>query len=156
MDGSRPNVSFGQVYPGKADAKIVQSIGQSFALNAQGEPASDFLKTVQGMNIQWEGYILVDNTSMQRFMEWSNGPGDFVSVLSAIIDHPTEGEQIIEQTCQNVFETPGRQAPAFDWNGLSEVHFRSSIRMELALSYWNRMTTSPLPVKCEILPPIYR
>lgn len=152
MEDNPPMLTFGQLYPTRSNNNINQSIARSFALDGQGEPSTGFLRSLETYKIKWEGYLLVDSITVQRVMEWANGPGDYISLLSSGADGSTERNQLAGQSCQRIAGIDIRQNPALQWGDLVPAHFRSNLHMEDALAYWIKVTTAR-NARCEILPP---
>ena len=151
MQGNPPMLTFGQLYPTRSNNNINQSIARSFALDGQGEPSTGFLRNLETYKIKWEGYLLVDAVTVERVMEWVNGPGDYISLLSSGSDSSTERNQLALQSCRGITGIDTRQSPTLQWGDLVPAHFRSNLHMEDALAYWNRVTTAR-NARCEILP----
>jgi hypothetical protein len=151
LEGAPPTLTFAQIYPTRSNPNMNQAIEQSFALDGQGDPVNAFWQTIQALKIKWEGFLIVDNQTAQRVMEWVNGTGNYISILTNMPDHPTEGQQLLTQTCKLISGISNRQTAPFVWGDLVPAHFRSNLRMEVALAYWNRVTTSTQEARCEIL-----
>ena len=151
MEGNPPTVTFAQIYPSKTQSPITNSIRKSFALDAKGEPSKAFWQAVSALKIKWEGYLLIDNLTMLRFLEWVNGPGNFGPVLDDVSAYPAESKQIIEQTCRLVSGLDNRKTEDFVWGDLVPAHFRTNLRMETALAYWKRVTSSAVAARCEVV-----
>ena len=151
MDSDPPMLTLGQLYPTLSNNNINQSIARSFALDGEGEPSTGFWRNLDVYKINWEGYLLVDAVTMQRVMEWVNGPGDYIALLSSGPESSDERNQLAGQSCQRIAGIDTRQDPALQWGDLVPDHFRSNLHMEDALAYWNRVTTAR-DARCEILP----
>ncbi len=151
VNGASPTVTLAQMYPTRANAAIVQSFERSFSLDAQGDPSPAFWKAVSALKIRWEGYILVDNVTIQKVMEWTNGPGTYPALLGTTQDHPQESKQTILTTCQSIGGIANRGKAPFEWADIVPDHFRSDLRMEVAITYWNEMTRTNMPVNCQVL-----
>lgn len=151
MGGEAPRLSFGQLFPTRSSASVNQSIARSFDLDDQGDPSTGFSRSLDTFKIKWEGYLLVDDITAQRVLEWINGPGDYLSILSSGADNSAARNQLAGQSCKAVAGIDKRQGPPLQWGDLVPAHFRSNLRMEDALAYWNRVTTAS-SAQCEVLP----
>ena len=151
LEDKPPTLTFGQLYPMRANQATNQSIGKSFALDSHGEPSAGFWRNLETFKIKWEGYLLVDNVAMQRVLEWINGPGDYVSILGSGPDGSDQRNQLADQSCQKIAGIDQRQGPSLEWGDLIPAHFHSNLRMEDALAYWDRVK-SARDARCEILP----
>lgn len=151
MEGESPRLSFGQLFPTRSDPSQNQSIARSFGLDGQGDPSTGFWRSLDSLKIKWEGYLLVDNITVQRVLEWINGPGDYPAILSSGAENSAARSQLAGRSCKAVAGIDKRQGPSLQWGDLVPAHFRSNLRMEDALAYWNRVTTA-IGAQCEILP----
>ncbi len=147
LDGAPPTLTFAQLYSPQASTPRALSLGRAFEITHSSEIGAGFWKAVQQFKVQWEGYFLVDNISVQRIMEWINGPGNFAEDLNK----SGQSEATILQACHMASNLQKGTAVPFDWTGLAPDHFRSNLRMEIGLSYWDRMMQKGLPLRCEIL-----
>lgn len=151
MDSTPPSLAIGQLYPARSDNKMNQSIARSFDLTDAGDLSTGFRRNLDVYHIDWEGYLLVDSTTMQRVLEWINGPGDYTISLSSGADGSASRNQLAGQTCEKVAGIDRRGGTPLEWGDLVPAHFRSNLRMEDALTYWNRVTTAS-SASCQILP----
>jgi hypothetical protein len=151
MENVSPTLTFAQIYPSQTNAKLNQALERSFNLNDNGDPQGGFWKTISGLRIKWEGYLLVDNVTAQTALEWVDGPADYVSILSGGANRTPVTSQFVMQTCTSLSGLAKRKTDPFTWGALVPNHFRSDLRMEVALSYWNRVT-SLSDARCEVVP----
>lgn len=151
LEDKPPALTFGQLYPMRTNQTVNQSIKNSFGLDGNGEPSAGFWRNLDTFKIKWEGYLLVDNVTIQRVLQWINGPGDYASILASGPEASDQRNQLVEQSCQKIAGIDQRQGPALEWSDLVPAHFHSNLSMEAALSYWNRVKTAK-DVRCEILP----
>ncbi len=150
VDGSPPVLTIAPIYPARSEERS-RSIENAFSLESNGDPSSGFWKVIRSMRFKWEAFLLVDDFAVQKVMEWTNGPGDYPPVLENAQNDPETSQQVLIQTCQSVGGIANRGAAPFEWKDLAPAHLRSNLRMELALIYWNNLTTSELPINCDVL-----
>lgn len=147
MEGTPPTLTFAQLYSPFSNGNQSRSLERAFSLTSSGEPSAGFWRSVRSYKIKWEAYFVVDQNSTQRMLEWVNGPADFISPFF----EPEKTQALVQQTCQSLAGLSSREAPAFDWTGLAPEHFRSNLRMEIGLAYWNRMVVKDQQLRCEVI-----
>lgn len=147
QEDSAPLITFAQLYAPWSSTASARLLNSTFALDANGEPAQAFWKSIQSQKIKWDAYFVVDDFSVQRTLEWLNGPGDYINPLHSAADTNT----LVGQICRSMAGIGVREGPAFDWNGLAPLHFRSNLRMEIGMGYWNRVAGASKPVTCETI-----
>jgi hypothetical protein len=145
QEDSAPLITFAQLYAPWSGTTSARLLSKTFSLDANGEPAQGFWKAIQSQKIKWDAYFVVDDFSVQRTLEWLNGPGDYISPLNTAADTNT----LVGQICRSMAGINVREGSAFDWNGLAPLHFRSNLRMEIGMGYWNRVTGASKPVTCD-------
>ncbi len=150
VDGSPPVLTIAPIYPAHSTARS-KAIENAFSLTNKGLPSPGFSKAIDALRFKWEAFLVVDDSTVQRVMEWTNGPGNYPELLENALNDPAESQQVLTQTCQSVGGIANRGEAPFEWNEVVPNHFHSNLAMELALTYWNNLTTSVLPVDCEIL-----
>ena len=151
IEGAPPTLTLAQIYPTPGNPGPHQSIEGAFSLTQEGTLSPGFWKAIKTLHIQWKGYLLIDDFTVQTVMEWINGPGDFPGVIGATQNNPQESQRILVQTCESFGRLQSHGPAPFDVNDLIPAHFRSDLQMQEALSYWNLLTTSTLPIKCDVL-----
>jgi hypothetical protein len=150
VDGSPPVLTIAPIYPAHSDARN-RVIDKAFSLAPDRTPSLAFWKVISSMKFKWEAFLVVDDFTVQKVMEWTNGPGNFPQLLENAQDDPGQSQQVLTQTCQAIGASTNREDAPFEWKDLVPAHFHSNLRMELALSYWNDLTTSVLPIDCVVL-----
>lgn len=144
-------LTLAQVYPVKTATPNAQALAQSFALNPQtGEPADAFWQALQAYGLQWEAYVLTDIEGANAFLNWWSGPADYRPALTSADGNADTSVQLATQTCMAVANAATHQIGTFDWGTVVPLHFRSSLRMENGLAYWDRVTGGA-SVRCEIV-----
>ena len=151
VENSPPTLTFAQMYPTPANPGIHQSFERSFSLTQEGEPSPGFWKVVKTLGVGWDGYLLVDDFTVQKVMEWTNGAGDFPGLLGATQDHPEESKRVLMETCLSLGGIAHRKPVPFPLSDLMPAHFRSNLLMADALTYWNEMTNSDQPIGCDVV-----
>jgi hypothetical protein len=149
VDGSPPILTIAPIFPSHSRAAD-QALGRAFSLDGQGEPNQNFWKTIRSKKFKWDAFLLVDDFTVQKVMEWTNGPGNYPQVLENVQNDPAGSKQVLIQTCQSIGRISERGKAPFQLGDLAPAHLHSNLRMELALDYWNKLTTSELPIGCEV------
>lgn len=153
FEGTPPTITFAQIYPTRSESTTSRAIERSYSLSADGEPAPGFWQSIRALNVNWEGFLVVDQMTMDRILAWANGPSDISWVQAALRDNPEEIQRLLKQTCKSVGGIDRREADPFSWGDLVPAHFHSNLRMEAALAYWEKVTNAEMPIKCEVVPP---
>lgn len=147
IENAPATLTFAQLYAPYSTAESAQRLEQSFSMIPDGGPAPAFLRTVERFRIGWDSYVVVDYFSTQRMLEWINGPGSY----AAAFETPEETTALLTRTCESLKALSNRENPPFDWTGLAPDHFRSNLRMEIGLAYWNRMTGLEQAIRCDLI-----
>lgn len=151
VDGAPPRVALAQMYPAPGIPGRNQAFERSFSLTREGDPSPIFLRGLKSQDIQWEGYLLIDDFTVQNVMEWTNGAGDFTGLLGSTQSNPVESERVLKHTCEDFGQLEQHGPAPFSINDLMPAHFRSDLSMDEAWSYWNSITTSEAPIRCDVL-----
>ncbi len=149
LEDNPTTLTLAQIYPSNSPSSL--SLEQTFAFTAQGEIASSFWDKVDDYGFNWESYIVVDAVGANEFLQWLNGPGDYIGALEAASGSRENGLRMVEQTCKSIASASGRELGQVNWSSLMPAHFRSNIRLEAGLVYWDRLVDTG-PVRCEIIP----
>jgi hypothetical protein len=147
MEDVPPSVTFVQLYSPYTASENARALERAFSITVGGEPVKSFWAALDAYDIQYEGYFMVDRYSTQYILEWANGAGDYIAPL---VD-PDGPRGLVDQSCQSVSGMSLRETTPFDWTGLAPKHFRSNMRMEKAKEYWDKMTSSEQPLRCDLI-----
>jgi hypothetical protein len=151
MDDHPSTLTFAQLYAPYLQNDVARNMEKTFSLTHEGDPSNRFWSVIRDQNIALEGYFLVDQVSTQRLLEWLSGPADYTTTFF----DPAGTQTLVEQTCRSVVSLADQgekvSRPGFDWTGLAPEHFRSNVRMEIALAYWNRITVGDQVGRCEVI-----
>jgi hypothetical protein len=139
------------MYPAPGIEGRDQAYERSFSLTRDNDPSPAFWRILKSQNIHWEGYLLVDDFAVQNVMEWTNGAGDFPGLLGSTQLNPLESEQALKHMCEDFSRLKEHGPAPFSINDLMPAHFRTDLSMDKALSYWEMMTTSRVPIKCDVV-----
>ena len=142
-------LTLAQIYPSNSPSSL--SLEQTLAFTAQGEIAPAFWEKMADYGFNWESYVVVDTVGANSFLQWLSGPGDYTGVLEAASGSRENGLRMVEQTCNSIASASGRDIGQVNWSDLMPAHFRSNIRLEAGLVYWDRLIDTG-PVRCEIIP----
>lgn len=149
-DDLPPTISLGEIYPA-ADPLVSQIMERSFSLNRDGDPPAAFWQSIRSQNFEWDDYIVLDAVTVNRMLAWIIGPGDYNWVNDALREDPVQVDLLLTQVCEGLGGIDHRQTAPFSWGDLVPAHFHSQLPMEEALAYWERITKSQQPVKCEVV-----
>jgi hypothetical protein len=151
MEDGAPTVTFAQIQPNPQNLALADSIQKAFSLDAQGIPNAGFWKSFNPLGLNWDSYLVIDQASVQRFLEWVNGPGNYAAVMDALNERPLEVQQLLISSCKKSAGIDNQPKESFVWDGIVPAHFRSNLRMEQAISSWSRLAKAARPVRCEVL-----
>ena len=149
-DNHPPTLTFNQIYPSQSNAARDQAIEQSFTLDEQRSPVSGFWKELEVFQINWEGYLLVDDAGAENIFAWLKATEGLDPVSSDLLTSAEDRQQRMQAGCQAISLQSSQADRAFSWDGLLPDHFQSNIRMEVGLSYWAHAMNSNLPIRCEV------
>ncbi len=149
LDDNPTVLTLAQIYPSSAASSTF--LEKAFSFTPQGEIPEAFWSAVRAYGFVWESYIVIDAAGSNEFLQWLAGSGDFSGDLEAASFSQEDRLRIVEQTCKFISESSGRDLGEINWSNLMPVHFRSDMRLEAGLGYWDRLSDSG-PVRCEILP----
>jgi len=150
QDGLPPTITFAKIYPASTDEGSL-ILERSFDLDRDKDPSAFYLQSIRAMHIQWDGFLVMDQMVAERTLNWVIGPGDYSWVASAMRENPGEVKRLLEQACHNVGGIDNRETATFSWGDLVPAHFHSNLPMEKALVYWERVTKSSEPLKCDVV-----
>jgi hypothetical protein len=142
-------LTLAQIYPDSSSQ--AGSLAESFAFSAQGDPDRAFWEALSVYGFHWESYVVLDTEGANLFLQWLVGPGDFTAALEAASTSRDNSRRMVEQTCQSIADASNRELGEFNWSALAPAHFRSDMRLEAGLAYWDRLVDTG-PARCEILP----
>lgn len=145
-------LTLAQIYPPTNPSPKSLGLEQTFALSEQGEPIAKFWDALRRYDLNWEGYLLFDTDGANTFLQWLVGPNDFMQALDEAAQNSDKSRIMAEQTCQSIAEISTQPISAFNWSEVVPSHFRTDLRLENSLSFWDRLTNSGLPVYCDFLP----
>ncbi len=151
FDGSPPALTIAQMYPTPGNTEVYDAFRRSFSLTRDGEPSAGFWRVVKTRKIEWNGYLLVDDFTVQKVMEWTNGPGEYPGLLGAVQNNPDQTHSDLMQMCRSLGGIANRNPAPFQLSDLAPDHFRSNLRMEEGITYWHKMTTTKQPMECDIV-----
>jgi hypothetical protein len=146
------SLTLAQIYPPRVPSPKSVTLSRAFSVSAERDPVPAFWSSVKQYGFNWEGYIMYDTEGANLFLQWLVGPNDFQGALDEAAKDPDNSLRMAEQTCQSITDSSGRSIGQFDWGQVVPNHFRSSIRLETGLAYWDRMTKKGSSVTCEFLP----
>jgi len=149
-EGLPPTISLAKIFPA-SDALTSQVMERAFSLNRDNDPPATFWQTIRAQNIQWDDYMVLDQVTVNRVFGWILGPGDYNWVNTALQENPDEVKRLLTQACEGLGGIDNRETQAFSWGDLVPVHFHSRIPMEEALAYWEQITKSKEPVRCDVV-----
>lgn len=142
-------LTLAQIYPSSTASSAF--LEKTFAFTRQGEISEAFWDAIKPYGFIWESYIVIDAAGSNEILRWLAGSADFNGVPEAAPDSQEERLLIAEQTCAFISDSSGRDLGEINWSKLMPVHFRSDMRLEAGLGYWDRLGHAG-PVRCEILP----
>jgi hypothetical protein len=145
-------LSLAQIYPPKAASPKSNSLVREFTLTPEGEPQPAFWDAVRRYELSWEGYLLFDTEGANQFLQWLVGPSDFHKALEDAPKSADKSRIMAEQICRSIADSTGKPISDFNWNQVVPRHFRTNLGLEAGLSYWDWMTNTGHPVRCEFLP----
>lgn len=145
---NRPRIAIAQLYPSEA----ANDLDEVLSLNAHAEPSAEFWRRLRGLNIaQWQGYLVMDNLTLQRFMEWLHGPGDYPPIFADESQSNRQEKELLQATCERMIGIDLRERSDLQWTDLVPVHMHTDLTMDMAFSYWKEITNAPELDRCDVI-----
>jgi hypothetical protein len=147
------SLTLAQIYPPRVPSPKSVTLSRAFSISAEHDPVPAFWNSLtKQYGFNWEGYVMYDTDGANLLLQWLVGPNDFQGALDEAAKSPDNSRAMAQQTCQSITDSSGRSIGQFDWGQVVPDHFRTSLRLETGLAYWDRMTKKGHPVTCEFLP----
>jgi hypothetical protein len=149
LEDNPTKLTLAQIYP--SNSAKAGSLEETFALTGEGEPTPAFWDALEAYGFNWESYVVLDTAGANQFLQWLVGPVDFIDALAAAASNPESNSQMVDQICKSIADASNRELGEFNWSAMIPDHFRSDMRLEAGLAYWDRLVDNG-PARCEILP----
>ena len=157
-----PRVTILPLYPANPGAEL-PGIASAFQLTSSQEPDDRFIDTLHSYNINWDGYLLIDQSGTASLIDWLQGVQiegiqlDGPSAVNSLIP-PWEDEQaaLLAQKrlgmgiCSQLSTLPANM----DWLNLTSQlipqHLHTNLGLEMFIADWKALVGDPTPLTCEI------
>lgn len=148
MEQSRPRIVMAQIYPSDAG----NNLQAAFSLNDQGEPVDAFWRQMRALNVvKWDGYLMMDNLTVQRILEWTQGPGNYTSAFADTMQDIHLEKTLLQSTCDDITGIDLRERSDLHWDDLVPSHLHTDLKMDVALTYWKQITNAPGMDRCDVI-----
>jgi len=146
--GERPNLIFKEIYSqGLADT---YALHENFAITPEGFLDPRFITILGHLNVNWDGYILLDEGAREILVNWMTRILD--SQAGAALETSTAKQQLPQNLC--VFlNSPARVAVENTppWEMLLSNGMNTDIPTTTITSGWSALTQSEQSPYCEII-----
>ena len=149
----RPNLFFKAIYPSLAPSVALQEAEELFEIQSNGELSETFMSKLITLGIEWDGYILVDNTFIDEF-----GSAYTQTALSPFLPPTAEpGDLILQEeiflkkTCKYLEMQENQGIANFDWKVAASGHLLSDLQLSFLLDGWQWLVENGEMQNCEVL-----
>ncbi len=150
----QPSLTFKPLFPSKKDLSLARDLQNNFSLNADRQPKTGFLNTLQDNQVPWDAWLVFDSKSGTALYSWALGnSAAFTSQTPESprdTSHLDQDRSLINGIC-DMLSIPAQDRPrAFDWDVLTSDHFVTSVDLSSALVLWHHLSDSS--PRCKIHP----
>lgn len=150
-----------QVYPQDMSSPLPDSLAQSFALNASGEPSSAFLEALEERGAWWNATILLDQTVVDSVIDIAyhgeHLPGK-EAILPAFSPDPQHHQDTLlaqawlgQMFCQNLADPARDEAPQlFNLLSMIPAHMRTDLDLKIIREELKSILAQSAAITCEI------
>ena len=166
----QPDISTILVYPQPNASPNNQApeLEKSFSLDGSGALSAPFIAVLKRYNFQYDGYMLMDNQGMARWIDWLHGvdlqDGKGMQTGAAVVQSmvlPWNGqveartwqEKTSQAICDKiiVLKTDSQWFPIlFE---LMPDHFRTNLNLDMAVLDWKSLVSQEEPLSCSLMFP---
>ena len=142
------------LYPGIVPDPAVSQLASSFDLNGRKKPAKDFLETLQVFQVEWDGYILVDQQGLMALHQWLAGNHN-INLIGQGGSDPTlilqEESLLLTGICYGLNQTGPAPDESVQWDAIYPEHIKTDLSMRTIAQYWQQINQQQTPLVCNIL-----
>lgn len=137
------------VFPPGDKKPELNNLADTFALNPDGSPDRAFVRRVAVKNMQYQGYLIVDDAGYAQIDEWLRSQG-----MPIFTPPPSNQTALFDAGCSflHISTISGTALPDFDWKSFSS-HLHSDLANNELLTDWKGLVGGGHPVNCEVLEP---
>jgi len=150
----QPTVMFKPIFPTPQTESPAFNLKSLFSLTADRRPSPKFLKALNGVIEDYEGYFIVDTSGIDLvFTQLTGSIPDHAPALtkSNALEVVRRQAQSLENLCSGLNNLPAAdQRPAFDISDLTPRHMRTNLELDDAYSLWERISHAS-GVQCNVL-----
>jgi hypothetical protein len=151
VESNPPELAFSQIYAPQSTSELSKALGTQFSITSHGDPGNNFWNVIRSHKIDWENYVVVDLPAAERILEWLLGQSYNAETIITAFGKEEDTKVLVGLICQSLPGTVDKPLP-FQWRELIPGHFRTSMRLEDGLVYWDMATHFGSPSRCELLP----
>lgn len=142
------------LYPGVVPDPAVSQLASSFELNGRKKPAKNFLTALDAFQVNWDGYILVDQEGMVRLHQWLAGNHN-INLIGQGGSDPAlvlqEESLLLTGICYGLNQTGTAPDDSAQWDAIFSDHLKTDLSMRNIIPYWQQMNAVQTPLVCNIL-----
>jgi hypothetical protein len=151
VESNPPELAFSQIYTPQSTSELSKALGTEFSITSHGDPGNNFWNVIRSHKIDWENYVVIDLPAAERILEWLIGQDYNAETIITGLGKEEDTKVLLGLICKSLPETVDRPLP-FQWRELIPGHFRSSMRLDDGLVYWDMVTRFGVSSSCELLP----
>ncbi len=154
-DYDKPYISFKSLYPDPLTDFRPAPVRALFSLQKDGSLSAPFVKWLQDMHVDWDGYFLMDQTGLTQFGEWMTGKQPSLQALLPINSEQSrlvfqDEAQMYLDICTSLNAIAYLKRPEMRWSELVPDHMQTDFNFELAVLNWDQINSLENP-HCEVI-----
>jgi hypothetical protein len=155
LDGEVPSIKIMQIFPSN-NTEVDLLLVSQFALDPQNGMNEEFDHTLQlAYDFQWDGEILIDQTSAAAILAWSQNKNISTTTIpaSSTADQPDHSAKIIESVCNILAPNSQIDLSQFPDANVLDGHYLLSTEHKIFNHLSEVIQGGQHILDCEVLPP---
>ncbi len=151
----KPYISFKSLYPDPLTGFRPAPIRTLFSLQKDGSLSAPFVKWLQDMQVEWDGYFLMDQYGLTQFGQWMTGQEPSLNAVIPINREQSrlvfqEESQMYQKICDSLSLPVNPRQPEMRWADLAPDHMQTDFDLKTAIVNWEQIDALQNP-HCEVL-----
>lgn len=146
-------ITLKSLYPVSVPDPMLSQLSDTFALSSKNKPSKEFFNALKVYQIEWDGYILIDNQGILDLHRWLVG-----NPTVTLNDNPTPQTDLIlqEETllfngiCHGIIRAGLQPGDTVQWQTIFPQHLQTSLSTKELKAQWQRITELSAPPICNV------
>ena len=121
----------------------------TFTLDTNGNPSTDFLHVLQRTKVKSDGYIIMDQAAVTTFVNWFSGK-DLNESIGMKTFSMAEYGLVLRGLCASFPNVAERASAEFPWSTVTPLHFKTSFGFNQVIQNMSFLTETISP-HCEMV-----